>query len=138
MSNTCALSNSPYFIWSQGHKPVNVCGAPPEQPVVAFDASGLGFYAQQVDGPPSCTYVLSSGSGYIQDVDGNLALVEDPETPQEWVIAQRGTDSYTVVKKETTLAWTDPGGAAGCERELHLTELNPIRSDLLFEFRPIF
>lgn len=138
MPNSCSLQNAPYFTWSQGHTPLNVCGSPPEQPVVAYNNGGLGFYAERVDGPPSCTYVLFSGSSYIQDVDGNVVLVEDPETPQEWVVTSHGEDKYTVVKKGTTQAWGDPSGPAGCERELHLVDLDPVRPEDLFEFRPIF
>jgi len=42
MPDNCSLQNVPYFTWSQGHTPLNVCGAPPEQPVVAFNNEGLG------------------------------------------------------------------------------------------------
>ncbi|KIM53295.1 hypothetical protein SCLCIDRAFT_31981 [Scleroderma citrinum Foug A] len=118
MLNTCDLRDTP-------------------RPVVAFNDGGLGFYPTKRDGPPNCTYTLLSDSSYIQDVDGNVVLVENPHTPQEWVITAH-EDKYTVVKKGTTLAWTDPGGQAGCERELHLTELNPIRPEVLFEFIPLF
>ncbi|KIM66868.1 hypothetical protein SCLCIDRAFT_1210914 [Scleroderma citrinum Foug A] len=139
MSNTSDLRDGPYFIWSEGHTPLNLCGSPPEQPVVAFNDGGRGFNVRKINGPPN-TYLLSEGhTSFIQDVTGNVVLDAKPNTqPQLWVITPHGEDKYTVVKEGTILAWTDPGGPAGCERELHLTELNPIRPEVLFEFRPIF
>ena len=40
---------------------------------------------------------MVEGNSYIQDVDGNIVLVDDPDPPQEWVVTSQGGDKYTFV-----------------------------------------
>lgn len=115
------------------------CGSPPVQPLVVGNQSmgSAVLYVHKRDGPPNCTYVITWGrDNYVQDQDGNVVIRTLPATPSEWVITPRDNNQYTVVLKGTDLAWTDPGGEGGCERELHLTPLDPLRSEVLFQMWP--
>ena len=55
------------------------------------------FNVTKISGSPNCTYRLSVADGSVQDVDGNVVLVKNPdEVPQEWVITKaEGDDMYT-------------------------------------------
>lgn len=68
-------------------------------PLVKINASHHQFNVTKISGSPNCTYTLSVTDGSVQDVDGNVVLVKNPDVPQEWVITKaEGDDMYTWVK----------------------------------------